>query len=258
MNTMAQAQQQADRAPTVGTNAARSVDGAEMLRAARQIAQEVAALHASDVDAKARFPQETIDALKAARLLSAPLPVDRGGAGLGLQQLGAIVSALAEGCASSAMVLAMHYSQLGCLQRHGGHHAEINAFIRELALKQWLVASITSEVGTAGDTRRSICAVDANGDQLLVEKNGTTGSYCEEADAILVTARAGADAAENDQVLALVRRGEYELTRTTAWDTLGMRGTCSPGVKLRATASRGQILPVPFADISALTMVPYA
>lgn len=241
-----------------GADAARTASAARLLQAARQIGREVAAVHASDVDAKARFPKETIDACRDARLLSAPLPEDMGGAGLGLQQLGAIVSALAEGCASSAMVLAMHYSQLGCLARHGGQSSEIAAFVRELALKQWLVSSITSEVGTSGETRRSICAVRGEGGEFLLDKSGTTGSYCEEADAILVTARAGEDAAENDQVLVLVRRGQYELARTSAWDTLGMRGTCSPGVQLRATAPRGQILPVPFADISALTMVPYA
>lgn len=59
-------------------------------------------------------------------------------------------------------------------------------------------------------------------------------------------------------VLVLVRRGEYELTLTTAWDTLGMRGTCSPGVHLRANGARGQIFPLPFADIAAQTMVPFA
>lgn len=257
MSAVAQAPQAAAFAPRATANVVRDAAGTGLVQAARQIAREVAALHASDVDAKARFPKETIDALKAARLLSAPLPEDRGGAGLGLQQLGVIVSALAEGCASSAMVLAMHYSQLGCLARHG-HNAGFDAFIRELALRQWLVASITSEEGTAGDTRRSLCAVQDEGGQFLLEKSGTVGSYCEEADAILVTARASTDAAENDQVLVLVRRGQYELTRTTAWDTLGMRGTCSPGVRLRASAPKDQIFPVPFADISALTMVPYA
>jgi len=227
------------------------------LHAVRQIAREIAARHAGEVDAQARFPTETLAALKAARVLSAPLPPEQGGAGLGLRQQGDAVAALAEACASSAMVLAMHYSQLACAMRHGVNPA-LKTFLRDLAAQQWLLASITSEVGTAGDTRRSVCAVERHGDDFVLQKSGTTGSYCQQADAMLVTARVGPDAAPNDQVLVLVRRDQYALTQTTPWDTLGMRGTCSPGVALRARAPVSQILPVPFAEISAVSMVPHA
>jgi acyl-CoA dehydrogenase len=41
-----------------------------------------------------------------------------------------------------------------------------------------------------------------------------------------------------------------------AWDTLGMRGTCSPGFLIRANCLADQVLPVPFATIAAETMVP--
>jgi acyl-CoA dehydrogenase len=37
-----------------------------------------------------------------------------------------------------------------------------------------------------------------------------------------------------------------------------MRGTCSPGFKLESRGAQAQILPVPYADISAQTMVPYS
>ena len=48
---------------------------ATQLAAVRKIATEVAAQHATDVDARSRFPRESLEALKAARLLSAPVPV---------------------------------------------------------------------------------------------------------------------------------------------------------------------------------------
>ena len=78
------------------------------------------------------------------------------------------------------------------------------------------------------------------------------------ADGILVTCRRAPDAPNSDQVLVLVRKGDYQLTQTTAWDTLGMRGTCSPGFKLESAAPRAQIIPGPFAESSAQTMVPYS
>jgi acyl-CoA dehydrogenase len=117
---------------------------------------------------------------------------------------------------------------------------------------------MTSEVGTAGDTRSSICAVEVTDGRFKLDKDATTGSYCAHADGILVTCRRGPDATSSDQVLVLVRKGDYKLAQTTTWDTLGMRGTCSPGFKLESTGPAEQILPGAFADSSAQTMVPYS
>ncbi len=226
----------------------------------KRIASEVAALHAVDVDAQARFPAETLAALRQARLLSAPLPQAFGGAGCDMRQLAALVATLAQACASSAMVLAMHYIQVACLMRHHGDVPALLAFLHELCERQWLLASITSEVGTYGDTRSSVCAVEAAPEigRFTLQKSATTASYAQHADALLVTARRDASAAASDQVLVLVRQADYSLLQTTAWDTLGMRGTCSPGFEMAASGPLEYVLPVPYADISALSMVPYA
>ena len=47
-----------------------------------------------------------------------------------------------------------------------------------------MLASITSEVGTSGDTRSSICAVQRADGRFKLDKDATTGSYCAHADAI--------------------------------------------------------------------------
>lgn len=229
-----------------------------MLDAVRRIARDVAAPHATAVDTEARFPIETLSALRNAQLLSAQLPIELGGGALGMRALGQIVSTLAEDCASSAMVLAMHFNQVACLARHGRHDPDIAAFLQRLAREQLLVASMTSEVGTSGDTRRSVCAVQQVEGHFVLEKQATTGSYCEQADAILVTARRSADASPNDQVLVLVERGQRTLDRRSDWDTMGMRGTCSPAFGLKACGPSGQVLTTPFAEIAMLSLVPYS
>jgi acyl-CoA dehydrogenase len=228
------------------------------LAAVRKIATEVAARHAADVDGKSRFPRESLAALKSAKLLSAPVPADLGGSGFGMRQLAALCSTLAQGCGASAMVLAMHYSQVACIVRHGADSAFFREYLKELAARQYLLASMTSENGTFGETRTSICAVERSGGNFKLDKDATTGSYCEHADGILVTCRRTPDAAGTDQVLALVRKGDYTLTQTTTWDALGMRGTCSPGFKLVSHGLEEQIVPGSFADSSAQSMVPYS
>lgn len=235
-----------------------SAEFQQQLARLETIARDVAAPNASDVDARSRFPEETLAALKAAGLLAAPVPRDLGGGGCGILELAELCATLAKACGSSAMVLAMHYTQVACLARHAADTERFGGFLRELAQQQYLLASMTSENGTFGEMRNSLCAVRRENGRFSLEKDATTGSYCAQADAILVTARRTPEAAGTDQVLVLVCRGDRRLTQTGTWDALGMRGTCSPGFRLEAQGPEEQIMPAAFADIAAQTMVPYS
>ena len=228
----------------------------KLLNSVRSIATEVAAKHAADVDAQARFPHETLAALREARVMSANVPAGSGGAGCTMVQLATLCATLSQACSSSGMVLAMHFIQVACIARHSSESPFFQAYLRDLVAQQYLLASMTSEVGVFGDTRSSICAVERANGRFKLDKDATTGSYCAEADAILVTCRRAADAAASDQVLVLVRKSDYTLKQTTSWDTMGMRGTRSPGFKLESGGGEEQIVPGAYADSSAQTMVP--
>ena len=225
---------------------------------ARRIASEIAAVQAADVDKQARFPADTVAALRNAGILSAAVPHAQGGAGCSVLELGQLCSTLSQACGSSGMVLAMHFIQVGCVARHAQGSEFFRGYLRDLVKHQYLLASMTSEVGTYGDTRSSICAVESGDGRFVLNKDATTGSYCAHADAILVTCRRDKDASASDQVLVLVRREGCKLTQTTTWDTLGMRGTCSPGFRLESSGADQQIVPGSYADSSAQTMVPYS
>jgi acyl-CoA dehydrogenase len=230
----------------------------DLVARTRVVARAVAATHAADVDAKARFPRETFEAMRKDKLLSAAVPKELGGAGANMQELAEQCAALAQGCGASGMILAMHHIQIACLARHALGDPFFRAYLEECVEKQTLIASITSEVGVWGDTRSSICALERDGDRFKLEKDATTVSYGEHADDLLVTCRREPDAPPSDQILVLVRKGDRTLTQTTTWDTLGMRGTCSPGFKLVSSGPVGQVLPGSFADASAQTMVSYS
>jgi acyl-CoA dehydrogenase len=230
----------------------------EVVAKVRAIATEVAARHAADVDAKARFPAETFEALKKAKVLSAAVPRELGGDGANLQELSATCMELAQGCASSGMVLAMHHIQVACIARHGLSSSFFRKYLEELVDKQLLIASVTSEVGVWGDTRSSICALEREAGGCRLDKDATTVSYGEAADDLLVTCRRDPEAPPSDQILVLLRKGNYTLSKTTSWDTLGMRGTCSPGYKVSATLPEEHVVPGSFADASAQTMVSYS
>ncbi len=231
----------------------------DIVKGTAAIAAEVAAKFAPDVDKVSRFPIETFDALRKAKLLSTAVPAAYGGNGASMLELGHQCAALAQGCGSSGMVLAMHHIQVACIARHGAGTPYFDAYMRDnLVGKQEVVASITSENGTFGDTRSSICAVEVQGDQMSLVKDATTVSYGQHADAQLVTCRRTADSAAGDQVLVLFEKDQYTLEQNGVWDTLGMRGTCSPGGKFSGKGAAAQIVPGLYADSSAQTMVPYS
>lgn len=231
----------------------------EVIARTRSIATEVAARHAAAVDTDARFPRETFAALKEAGLLSACVPKSLGGQGADMQELSASCMELAQGCAASGMILAMHHIQVACIARHGLSSAYFRRYLEELVRKQTLIASVTSEVGVWGDTRSSICALEHGADgRCRLDKDATTVSYGADADDLLVTCRRNSDAPPSDQILVLMRNGDFALTQTTTWDTLGMRGTCSPGFKITSSFPEEQVVPGSFADASAQTMVSFS
>src|SRR4051794_1714528 len=212
----------------------------------QRVATEVAAKHAGDVDARARFPAETVAALKQERLLGVMVPALLGGEGASLAEIADLCAILAQACGSSGMIFAMHQIKLMSLISHGLASEWHRAFAREIAARQLLIASSTTEAGIGGDLRNSICAVETSGSRFRLVKDAPVISYGAHADTILVTARKGPDAASSDQVLVCVRKSDYTLERSGGWDTLGMRGTCSEGFKLSCEGGVEQIIPKPF------------
>lgn len=231
---------------------------AAMLEEIVRIATEVAAEHADAVDREARFPIETVTALREAKALSALVPAELGGAGVALETIAAACFELGRRCGASAMVFAMHQIQVACLVDHRADADWFDDYLREVVAEQRLIASITSEVGTGGDMGRSVAAVSTpdSANAVSFEKEAPTVSYGNHADAYLTTVRRAPEAEPGDQVAVLTRREQMEMEPKGTWDPLGMRGTCSPGFVARAAFATEQVLPVPFSTISAETMTP--
>jgi acyl-CoA dehydrogenase len=230
------------------------VEGSLAVRASR-ISDEFAAPAADDVDRLARFPVETINALKADRLLSVLAPRHLGGEGAGITSVALAVEALGRGCASAAMIFAMHQIQVACLVRHGRSPA-LRELLTELVDSQLLFGSATTEAGVGGDVRSSTCAVETDGTTFTLQKNAPVISYGVYADAIFATARRTPDSPPNDQVLVACRAPGLSLEPTSEWNTMGFRGTCSPGFMLRSSGPSSLILDDPYGNVSAQTMLP--
>src|SRR6185312_6255978 len=108
-----------------------------------------------------------------------------------------------------------------------------------------------------GDIRNSEAPIEASGHGMIqLVREATVISYGANADAIATTARRASDAEASDQVLVVFPREHYTLEPRQAWDTLGMRGTCSAGFVMRARGRTDQVLPQAYGEIHMQTMVP--
>ncbi len=235
-------------------NIVAEVKGASLTERAREVAA-VAAKFAVDVDDKGRFPHEAVAAMKEAQLFGIQVPVALGGEGAGIAEIAEICSIISQACASSSMILAMHHIKLSSLVAHGVGDQWHEEFMRRIVREQLLLGSATTEGGIGGNLRNSICAIEVDGDVCRLTKEATVISYGAYADAILITSRSHKDAAPSDQVMTVFLKDQYTLDKTHDWDAMGMRGTCSDGFLFKAEAPKEQIIPQPFAEIAAESML---
>ena len=215
---------------------------------AARIGAEVAGPAAAEVDMEARFPHEAADAFRESGLLAATIPRELGGAGVQPSEIAAAVREVARYCCSSALVLAMHSTEVSNLARHGKTEA-LRELQREIVAERLLVANANSEVGTGGDNSRSVCSLEHEGDHVTLRKEALAISYGEYADLITASARRAPESEPGDQIQVILRRPQLE--PKSEWDAMGLRGTCSRAFLLTAEVDEDLIYPVPFSTIGS-------
>jgi acyl-CoA dehydrogenase len=226
------------------------------LRARTDAAVAVARRAAEITDREARFPKDAFDELRAQRLLGILLPREYGGEAAAIPDIAQICYALGRACSSMSMIFAMHQASIACLLRHANKNAKFESYLRKIGKEQILIASSTTEGQSGANLRQSASPIVWNGNLISLSRAATVISYGKDAGAIISTARKSDDSLPTDQVLALFFKGDYRLEGTQTWDALGMRGTCSEGFQLEASADREQVLGEPYERIHRHTMVP--
>jgi acyl-CoA dehydrogenase len=222
-----------------------------------RIATDVVAPLADEVDRDARFPLEALEALRAERLLSVLAPSELGGSDARVGEVADMTRILASACSSTALIFAIHQVQVACLVRHG-RTAALQSFLAEVADRQLLLSSVTTEVGVEDDADSSICALTREGGRFRFEKRAPLIFYGMHADAVLATSRRSPDSLPGDQTLVVCRSPGLVLESFGARDTLGLRGTCAAAFRLEAEGDDDLVLPIPFSEIESRTMVPVA
>jgi alkylation response protein AidB-like acyl-CoA dehydrogenase len=94
-------------------------DGSKLLEAADKVVREVVQPQAPQTDKDARYPVESIDALRKAGLLKLVSDKNVGGQGQGMRAAVAVADRIAQDCASTAMIYIMHNSATAVVEKYG-------------------------------------------------------------------------------------------------------------------------------------------
>ncbi len=201
------------------------------------IATQLEAL-AAETDRDGRFPRPVIDALGEAGLLGLISSADVGGMGLGLADASKVVSALAQHCPSTAMIVCMHYCATAVLEQLGPESVR-----REIAAGRHLTTLAFSEAESRSHFWAPASTATRDGDSVVLDARKSWITSAFEADSYVWSSRPMA--AEGASSLWLVDAGADGLKLAAPFNGLGMRGNASSpvtasGVRIPASQLLGE------------------
>jgi alkylation response protein AidB-like acyl-CoA dehydrogenase len=193
----------------------------EFEEALESIAQ-VAAQHAQATD-RGEFPQATIKALRDAGLLGLVSATSVGGKGRGLAEAATVVERLARECASTAMIVCMHYAGTAVIEQHGPVDVR-----KAIAAGTHLTTLAFSEPGSRSQFWASLNQATADGDNVRITGKKSFVTSAHHADSYVWSTKpvAGSELS----TLWLVARNAPGIRIDGAFDGLGLRGNDSAPV----------------------------
>ena len=193
---------------------------------ARAVAVEVAAPLAERTDSGV-WPEEALRALQAAGLAGLVVPLEHGGAGLGLRAVAGVCETLASVCASTAICFGMHQVAAAVLSTKATDR-QASEFLRPIAAGEHLTTLALSEPGTGAQFWLPETRLASRGDGWVLNGRKSFVTNGSRADSYVVsTVAADPDAPAGEFSCVVVPGDAAGLTFHGGWEGVGMRGNSS-------------------------------
>ncbi|PKB61849.1 MAG: hypothetical protein BZY79_01595 [SAR202 cluster bacterium Casp-Chloro-G4] len=196
------------------------------------IAEKEIGPRAAEYDRLAKFPQESLDALKEAGLLALRVSEEHGGLGGDMLTTCLIVEEIAKKCPSTAMCYKMHLESVEAVSRIPTAY-QVNKFIKPLVEGKFFAAAAGGESrGQTGTDWRPVSVPETplksvEGGYLLENLRKSYVTSAGHADMYVMFCRVEGSRTEGPPDLLLFRADEVEWQTVGEWDGLGMRGNSS-------------------------------
>jgi acyl-CoA dehydrogenase len=155
-----------------------------------------------ETDRERRYPQEFVDTLTAAGLLSVLIPAEYGGGGLGVTEASVVMEEINRSGGHSAACHAQMYT-MGALLRHGSEHLKDTYLPLIAGGGLRLQAFSVTEAAAGSDTTAIATTATRDGDDYVLTGHKNWTSRIQESDLALVLARTSERAADRTRGLTL-------------------------------------------------------
>ena len=193
------------------------------LHAVDEIVGRVVAPTAEEVDRKGAFPRAALEAFGQAGLLGLISSRDVGGLGESHRAATQVVERVASACASTAMVLCMHYAGAAVIEAHGPQA------VRETIAKGEHVTTLAfSEKGSRSHFWAPVSTATPTGDGVRLDAQKSWITSAGQADSYVWSSRPMAG--ESQSTIWLVPADAAGLSIPAPFDGMGLRGNYSSPV----------------------------
>lgn len=184
------------------------------------IAVEVIRPSAAEIDKSGAFPRAAMEALGKAGLLGLISASEVGGMGQGLRAASMAVERVAQECASTAMVLCMHYAATAVIEAHGSLDVR-----RAIAEGKHITTLAFSERGSRSHFWAPVSTATAHNGSVNLDASKSWVTSAGQADSYVWSSKPLG--AEGASTIWLVPASAAGLSIAGAFDGLGLRGNAS-------------------------------
>ncbi|MDI1449796.1 acyl-CoA dehydrogenase family protein [Polyangium sp. 6x1] len=190
------------------------------MEALQKIIKEIVGPSAIAVDAEGKWPKSAMEALGQAGILGLICAPEVGGRGAGLGAAAEVVEAVSAACASTGMVLCMHYCATAVIEQHGPR-----ATREAIAAGKHVTTLAFSEVGSRSHFWAPVSTASPDGAGVRLDARKSWATSAGHVDSYVWSSRPLA--AEGMSTLWLVPGRAPGLAVPVPFDGLGLRGNAS-------------------------------
>ena len=223
------------------------------LETLEKVAVEVIRPAAVEIDRSGSFPQASMHALAKSGLLGLISAQEVGGMGQGLRAAALSIERTAQECASTAMVLCMHYAGTAVIEAHGPRE------IRQAIAKGRHITTLAfSESGSRSHFWTPVSTAAASNGTVNLDASKSWVTSAGQADSYVWSSRPMGEAGAS--TLWLVPAHASGLTIAGTFDGLGLRGNASSPISAKMVAVERSAMLGPDGggfDIMMAVVLPY-
>ena len=208
-----------------------SVDAGNVLSVAERVAAECLAPRAAHYDATATHPVESWRDAWSEGLLAMGIPRRHGGLELDMLTYIRVIERLASGCTNTGMTVHMHSTVTRFIDALATDEQKA-VYFREVVEEGKLFGSWGSEPETRGGTALRLTTIAPKDGGFVISGTKHFCTMSGGAHRYMIHCSSGADDALEAQWLALLPHDAPGIEQIGSWDTLGMRATVSPAMRL--------------------------